>query len=298
MKYPCNSRDKCSPYEVKFSRGLYSIELWGASSSVKSSTVAKGAYTKGTIFIKEETTFYIHIGASVGLYNSLPPYATTPHGNKAGGATDIRCSPLDYYLFDSLKTRIMVAAGSGTWEDHSGTGMNAGGLVGEDGNTTYTTSYRIAAGATQTNGGNIINPYNFLGKFGFAGYVNGTSDYGGMGGGGYYGGTSVKHTGASGGGSSFISGHEGCDAIFENSTEENISHSHQPNHYSGLVFFDTIMKGGNEMMPQPLGGKLIGYEGNGVAKITPLLMIDYCRTCLVKRPSLSFVFYIILVMLS
>ena len=47
------------------------------------------------------------------------------------------------------------------------------------------------------------------------------------------------------GGSSFISGHRGCDAISEDSTESNIIHTKYPYHYSGLVFTDTVMIDGS-----------------------------------------------------
>ncbi len=51
----------------------------------------------------------------------------------------------------------------------------------------------------------------------------------------------VELWGAQGGGSSFISGHEGCDAIKEESTENNIIHTGQSIHYSGLYFTNTLM---------------------------------------------------------
>ena len=49
-----------------------------------------------------------------------------------------------------------------------------------------------------------------------------------------------------GGGSSFISGHNGCDAIKEESIENNIIHTGQSVHYSGLYFTDTVMIDGEE----------------------------------------------------
>ena len=141
----------------------------------------------------------------------------------------------------------------------------------------------------------MLNEYNKIGMFGLAGYKNSTQDWGATGGGGYYGGTSVEYTGASGGGSSFISGHEGCDAIFSNSSEKDVIHSHQPNHYSGFVFFSTEMKGGKEIMPQPRGSKEVGYTGNGVVKITPLLMLGDYKTCMKRKASLSFVLFIVFI---
>ena len=170
----------------------------------------------------------------------------------------------------------MVAAGSGTWDYIEGTGMNAGALTGESGESASSVyGFRVSYGANQTSGGGTHSSLNYVGSFGLAGYMNSTGDWGATGGGGYYGGTSIYNAGASGGGSSFISGYNGCDAIFENSTEGNIYHSHQPNHYSGLVFFDTVMLGGKEVMPLPKGGKSIGFTGHGVAKITPFSLECY-----------------------
>jgi hypothetical protein len=87
------------------------------------------------------------------------------------------------------------------------------------------------------------------------------------GGGGYYAGCDSEHAGGSGG-SSFISGHSGCDAITESSTENAIVHTGQPNHYSGLVFTDTEMIDGQSRMPSPYGGKEPGHSGDGACIIS------------------------------
>ena len=285
LNYPCASVDYCAPYKVIFPKGAYRIELWGASARD-----SRGGYTRGEIYFKKEETFYIHIGAANGLYNSAPPFADTRGGRKGGGATDIRYSENIFYDFDSLKTRIMVAAGSGTWDYPSGSGMNAGGLVGENG----VGNGRIGQGANQTSGGEIDNGVIIKGTFGLAGYTNSTDDWGATGGGGYYGGTSINNAGASGGGSSFISGYEGCDAIYENSTKDAIYHTHQPIHYLRFVFFHSIMKSGKESLPTPTVGTSIGHSGHGVAKITPLFILDRYITCLNKRRTvISHVLFII-----
>ena len=291
LRYPCSSLDYCDPYKVTFAKGAYKIELWGASSN------AKGGYTKGNIYFNNEETFYFHIGASKGLYNSAPPYAVTIYGSKGGGATDMRFLSGLSYNFDSLKTRIMVAAGSGSWEWYNGTGMNAGGLVGEAGNTTFVSSggeliMRISSGANQTSGGPLSKDRYIQGSFGLAGYSTVTTNWGATGGGGYYGGTSIDIDSSAGGGSSFISGYKGCDAIFENSTENNIFHSHQPIHYSQFVFFNMEMKGGKEKMPLPTGGYEIGHEGHGIAKITPLFIVDDLKTCGKMRNRISLCVFI------
>ena len=81
-------------------------------------------------------------------------------------------------------------------------------------------------------------------------------------------------------GSSFISGHNGCDAIKEESTENNIIHTGQSVHYSGMYFTDTVMidgegykwiteKGSYTGMPTHEGTETMkGNIGNGYAKIT------------------------------
>ena len=72
-----------------------------------------------------------------------------------------------------------------------------------------------------------------------------------------------------GGGSSFISGYSGCNAISESSTSSNIIHTGQPNHYSGKVFNNAQMIARNASMPNHDGnGNMTGNSGNGYAKIT------------------------------
>lgn len=118
--------------------------------------------------------------------------------------------------------------------------------------------------------------------------------------GGYNGGGSGYYGDASGtwapgaGGSSFISGHNGCVAITENSTENNIIQRLDSNnttcdedttyitcsyHYSDYKFSDTVMidgagynwtteKGRYVGQIQPDGTVTVGHKGNGYAKIT------------------------------
>ncbi len=74
---------------------------------------------------------------------------------------------------------------------------------------------------------------------------------------------------AAGGGSSFISGYEGCDAIDESSSETHIIHTGKPNHYSGKIFTNSQMIDGASSMPNPRGnGTIFGNEGNGYVRIT------------------------------
>ena len=79
--------------------------------------------------------------------------------------------------------------------------------------------------------------------------------------------SSVVGSGA--GGSSFISGYTGCNAIEEISTSESISHTGNSMHYSGLSFVDSKMIAGNASMPNYDGKtNITGNSGNGYAKIS------------------------------
>ena len=275
--------------------GTYKIELWGAQGGYNDliNTSGKGAYTAGNIELIESKELFVYVGGkggstnqdeNVGGYNgggysgTCPPNETSYGYNYGGGgATDIRLVNGVWDNFDSLKSRIMVAAGGGgtsnylNWSPGWKTfGGYAGGLVGQDGTGEY--GDQIGGGATQTFYG--INPHGIecSGNFGYAvQYI--TSGYAGGGGGGYYGGANGFGTGG-GGGSSFISGYTGCNAIAETSTSSNIVHTGQPNHYSGMIFTDAKMIAGNAIMPTHDGAStMTGNAGNGYAKIT-LISID------------------------
>ncbi|EAY02269.1 hypothetical protein TVAG_030850 [Trichomonas vaginalis G3] len=103
-----------------------------------------------------------------------------------------------------------------------------------------------------------------------ASYVPNSTGFGGMGGNGYYSGASIDYAGAGGGGSSFISGYEGCIAL--NSDADN---SPNPNnssiHYSGKYFINPIMIQGNNYMPLYTSDSYgIGNLGRCVIRITVL----------------------------
>ena len=115
---------------------------------------------------------------------------------------------------------------------------------------TQTTGYKFGIGQSGSGGGSQSN--------GCAGA-----------GGGYYGGTSENYHGYATGGSSFISGNENCNAISENSTEDNIEHTNQPKHYSGKIFIDSQTLDGTQLMPSIIGFiPITGRSGDGIAKIT------------------------------
>lgn len=291
--------------------------MWGASGG---DTIGKigglGGYTAGNISLDKGQKLYVYVGSkggdakewnvgTAGGWNGGATAASSTYeiggntfGTGGGGETDIRLvsttSENIWNEFNSLKSRIMVAGGGGGSVSGSSNistngglktfqgnrdGGSAGGLIG------YNGIDNDATGGSQISGGN-----NSLGDtFGGFGYANSTVNgiNPGGGGGGYYGG-GTAHTlhgfnggyRSGGGGSSFISGHSGCDAIKEESTDNNIIHTDQSIHYSGYRFIDTEMIDGNgynwtnvkgeytEMPSHDGKSTIVGNSGNGYARIT------------------------------
>ena len=254
----------------------YKIECWGANGH---GDIGRGAYTNGNIFFPAASTFYIYVGQMGvnGIDIHDESYANITSGtfnggggflcpnsdfNNAtgGGATDIRLQSGNWDDFSSLKSRIMVAAGGGCIIYDSQNVPSYGGALSsfEYQNTYDGPETNAAQRASQTSG-----------------YKFGIGQDGGRagGGGGYYGGCSHVNEGGlvglrGSGGSSFISGYIGCDAISESSTEDNIIHTGQPNHYSGKVFTNAVMIDGGSVMPKPKGGTETGHLGNGYCIIS------------------------------
>jgi hypothetical protein len=268
--------------------GIYKVECWGASASGLDNLYynsGRGGYSMGYITLTQGMTLYIYVGQEGGAFNGGGQGETS-----GGGATDVRLISNTWKDFNSLKSRIMVAGGGGggyyssTTKD--GICPDAGGLKGTDAYCVYIpdggTGYS-GHGGTQTSGGkcgtsSTFDPYtpNADGHFGFGGignsYNNGFGNMSSGGGGGYYGGGHGVHPGngwtGGGGGSSFISGYPGCNAISESSTSTNIIHTGSPNHYSGYVFTNMQMIAGDSLIPSPSGGTETGHTGNGYARIT------------------------------
>ena len=145
----------------------------------------------------------------------------------------------------------------------------------------YSCSESRSGGGTQISGGSaaptVVSPTNKLltgypGLFGISPVNYSSNDMGGIGGNGYYSGASVNYTGSGGGGSSFISGYEGCIAL-NSSLDETPSPTNSPIHYSGIFFTNPIMIEGNKNMPlyySPIS-RGIGNKGRGAIRITILL---------------------------
>ncbi len=291
--------------------GEYKIELWGASggSTETGAIGGNGAYTKGIISLKENEKIYIFVGEEGHTYTARIPYIlsetfngggrgqqhTYTNASSGGGATDIRLNISEtgnWNDFNSLKSRIMVAAGGGGGHYWSNVGNVTGGyggtLVGGEGIMRYISienDNRVlnnTTGGTQTSGGepNDRKATGGYGKFGIGGNSASASSGGG---GGYYGGGGGIDQGyspsAGAGGSSYISGYIGCIAIDNTSTENSVFSKtgcdvNAPDlecskHYSGKYFTDPQMIAGNSQMPTHNGeGTMEGNIGNGHAKIT------------------------------
>ena len=280
------------PQQITLSKGIYQFECWGASGELFTevplvengclTSGGRGAYVSGFIKLNKTEQFFVYVGEK-GKGQLKPIFNNNNLSCRynGGGATDVRYTGDDWYLFSSLKTRIIVAGSGGSGERSCG--GDAGGLSGFANEYGYSLTTRTTPG-NQTHGGHYgywyANPVNSPGhgangQFGFGGNGtcneltgNATCDWGPGGGSGYYGGGGTNYAGFGSGGSSFISGHPGCDAIAQESTEDNIIHTKQPDHYSGYVFYNTLMKAGNERMISPTNNFVIGHNGDGFARIT------------------------------
>lgn len=276
-KYYYTYDNKAQEFSVPCN-GTYKFELWGANSYSSA-----GGYVSGTISLQTNQKFYLYVGEKghadntdgIGGYNGGGNTSITSQGKSGGtggGATDVRTVGGQYDLFDSLKSRIMVAGGAGGRGANTNAESSAGGgLNGYDGNNSNS-NYLVylGKGGTQISGGAEPIKYSSAqsngtaGSFGIGGTggmsSNTAQSGGGAGGGaGYFGGSGASGlsngTFSAGGGSSFISGHTGCIAIDESSTADNIvqksinnvSCADTPNeplcshHFSNFVFDNTIM---------------------------------------------------------
>ena len=307
LEYPCKNKHVCTPYVLELSKGVYKFECWGSKGSdwkinEGTSTPGLGAYTSGTLFVPKRTKFYVYIGND-GFFNAVKEVENDLSCAYPGGATDVRMNISEkWWDSKSLISRIMVAAGGGGAEWLASIGGNGGELTGGESTSasdpSKTQVYKEKCqGATQISGSKCstltfenIKFSPFTGEFGSAGKTepydyNGNDDYGGFGGGGYYGGTSYQFAFAGSGGSSFISGHAGCNAV--GNQTESIKHTNQPNHYSGFVFTNTEMISGGNEMPLPNDPTKRGiHYGNGAFRITLLYHYQYTSTQPLHHPRL------------
>ena len=178
--------------------GIYKIELWGAQGGGTSSYPGgNGGYTAGELSLNKGETFYVYVGetgqtSAKIVFNNGWKTAYFYSGTYAGGgATDLRLISGHWSDFESLKSRIMVAAGGGgaiTYHSQLPGGA-AGGLTGYNGGVYC--SYAPASGTTSTGGtqyqggsnglgdhiatytGNNINLFGNITYFYYSGNLNG-----------------------------------------------------------------------------------------------------------------------------
>ncbi len=234
-------------------QGKYKIELWGAEGgkALCQGSVCNdggnGAYTKGEINLQKEQTLYLYVGGA-GANASKRVESLGGYNGGGTGTTDAADDET-----------------SGGGASYNFTPGAAGGLSADLVGSTLSID--------QTNGYAFGKGQSGVGAGGYCTSTKGDCGVAGAGG-GYYGGRSegAAFATSASGGSSFISGHEGCNAIKQESVENNIQHTGLSTHYSGLVFTNTEMKSGKEAMPKHDGTQntMVGNSGNGYARITYL----------------------------
>ena len=315
---------KGQKYSASLSPGTYLIECWGASGSHdKIKEGGNGAYVRGYIRFLRQTTVYLFAGESgqtygdvtyngggSGLFRETNSYWEQLKGiakcGSGGGASDVRLIDGEWNNTESLKSRIIVAAGGGGYVNYNNnegdvevTGSSGGALHAKQGSYSQCVTcsdesagyIRLAEGGSQTKGSSTVLTRGGLGYGG-----NSNDAIGGGGGGGYFGGdagySAYHRYGSGAGGSSFISGHSGCYAFPEKSSEETSSLTNI--HYSGLYFTDTQMKSGDETFLSPDGRNETGHTGNGYISIKAISLIIQTQSFKTIRIPYSLLFILLI----
>ena len=265
FEYPCTSPSECAPYKISLPRGIYFLEVWGASggdyNNYKKS--GEGGYSSGTLRIYQKTEIYVFVGGEgemtssstadftksmSGGYNgggSSKYFSDSMYGT-GGGASDIRI------LSDSPLSRVIVAGGGAGFGEYHGEKMNGGSCVNTGG---------YGGGLLGGAGTNICPESGNSGSGGSTKYNNRTCTVASCwagGGGGWENGDWGRGTGATGGG--------GSGFVFD-------SFENTPNDYKlDRRFF---IKNGKTLdkttgFVSPTGYFEYGHRGNGHAKITIL----------------------------
>ena len=273
----------------------------------------KGAFVSGKIRILQDSNFFLYVGGKgedliSKVANSYGKGGFNGGGNGGydvgeefgesnsggGGASDIRLIGND--SIEGLKSRIIVSGGGGsriaeiestqTITDSKGTVYQYTSTSGDAGTLEgYSTSSFTVPG-TQTSGsfGKGMHGVNIdRSKTSLGGSIGG-------GGGGYYGGSHInvdtigtidwiQSSGA--GGSSFVSGCKGCNAVSILPLNQ-VEHTNKNKHYSGYVFYDIIMKSGKDTFKDPQGKSETGHHGNG-AILIEYINKDVLYTCVYRQ---------------
>jgi hypothetical protein len=299
LQFPCTKTYECTPYSVTLPTGTYRFELWGAQGgysrylnvdSMNPFSSGKGAYTAGTMSFVTESKLYFYVGGmgenqtsiqgqvisrggfngggdgGVDLYD--PTYPESSAGG--GGASDIRY--INDQTLNGLKSRIIVAAGGGGSTSTNSTSNPNTWIAGDGGKLSGSSYTKYSIPGNQTFGlfGKGLNGFSFNNDtFMWGGSTGGC-------GGGYYGGittpvepNSVNSIEVSGsGGSSYISGYEGCNSVKFDSSDPP-THSGSKIHYTNRVFDNPVMLSKDDSnFKDPYGVFEEGHFGNGAIKIT------------------------------
>ena len=326
FNFPCSDFSSCTPYSILFPQGIYKFELWGAQGGysriqnqdqLNEMSSGKGSYVSGILPIISSTNLFLYIGGkgedqnytdqtmSKGGYNgggnggvdkSDADYPESGAGG--GGSTDIRL--IKGFSLAALKSRLIVAAGGGGSVSAGGQSDRSNFLAGNGGKLAGTTSTAFAIPGNQTFG-EFGRGQDGL-SFDATQYNCGGSSGGS--GGGYYGGktihdefsTSKTYEISGAGGSSYISGYEGCDSVSFLPFND-INHTGSPVHYTGITFDKPIMMSYEDAnFVNQYGEKESGHFGNGAAKITVISVtgtIAPLCTCSIRRSFMTPIFFFI-----
>ena len=290
----------------------YYMQVWGAQGGDMcggwSGKGGKGGYAAGFLTLQAGEKVYVYVGQAGTGYACVggSVYAGGWNGggtclggaSGAGGGSDIRyfgnhepsSAELAWNSELGLRSRIMVAGGGGGSNDDQRAGYG-GGLVGGTGELVGCGGDYYGYGGTQLGPGTgWIN-----GSFGYGGGSSNSHSDGGAGGGGYWGGAKSGGCRATGGGGSgYVSGYKGAIAIESSastyprasettgetctveSAANDVSCSY---HYSGKIFEEPVLKGGNEVVPtHDNKSTQTGNSGSGYAWIRTLSKNDYLKS--------------------
>ena len=303
--------DSFGNYSIYLKPGIYRFHCWGASGGYLELNGSRGAYVSGVINLNESRHFFVFVGEKGVVNGNKETYngggkssyneiynGKEAYSSSGGGGTDIRLIGGDWYDFESLKSRIIVAGGGGgesnlivDGQSRPGPGGSAGIFVAETSN--YSEQYNHASlaicqsftpttGGSQKEGGKSGgNGEGTNGEFGKGGNGALYSDYAHSSGsgGGYFGGGGAGivncKIGCGSGGSSFVSGVEGFSAMTEDSTSSNHLFDGST-HYSGLYFTNPTLHSGKEYFVSPYGALEKGHCGDGAVLIEQLNTILTC----------------------
>ncbi len=279
-------------YIVPITASTFMLEVWGAeggkgcNSTGSFSDGGKGGYSRGVLSAHAGDTLYVYVGEkgedakeSSSIYTYSPSFngggAAGMHnyssyyynGGSGGGATDIRVNS------NSLFARAIVAGGGGGGGySTSYFGGYGGGVVAGSGYNQTADAANYGQGGTQTAGGTgATGSYPAqAGSFGLGGQggpYSGTYTVtgGGGGGGGWYGGGGGK----SGNSSSAYPGGGGSGYVYTATTAANYPSGCLLN--SSMYLQNASTMAGNQSFTAPAGGNETGHEGNGYARITPIV---------------------------